>query len=135
MKSTSLDLLYNARATFTAVKNLFRKNTGFSSVKCNDELFFIETRHGVWFSPFNEKVKIKVVATSSQSCKVVIESSSRSVVNLLNFGANKRNISTLSDYINNEVYKLMLPDEVKMLTDQCENHQQIRIVQPDIKMK
>ena len=59
-----------------------------------------------------KNVKMKVVATSSQTCKVVVESSSRSVLNLLNFGANKGNISDLSDYINNEVYKLAQPGEI-----------------------
>ena len=48
------------------------------------------------------------------SCKVVIESSSRSILNLLNFGANKGNVSDLSDYINNEVYKLTQPVEIPM---------------------
>ena len=60
------------------------------------------------------KVKMKVISTSSQTCKVVVESSSRSVLNLLNFGANKANISDLSDYINNEVYKLTQPEEIKI---------------------
>ena len=60
------------------------------------------------------KVKMKVISTSSQTCKVVVESSSRSVLNLLNFGANKANISDLSDYINNEVYKLTQPGEIKI---------------------
>lgn len=51
---------------------------------------------------------------SSNTCKVVIESSSRSIMNLLNFGANKGNVSDLSDYINNEVYKLTQPGEIPM---------------------
>lgn len=135
MQSKSIDISYNARTTYSAVKDLFRKNIGLSSVKYNDELFIIEARHGMWISPFSENVKMKVIATSSQSCKVVVESSSRSVLNLLNFGANKENISTLSDYINNEVYKLMQPGNINMLADQCEDCSQIRIVQPDIKMK
>jgi len=45
---------------------------------------------------------------------VVVESSSRSILNLLNFGANKGNVSDLSDYINNEVYKLTQPGEIPM---------------------
>lgn len=67
----------------------------------------------MWLSPFSENVKMKVVATSSQTCKVIIESSSRSFLNLLNFGANKGNISDLSDYINNQVYRLTQPGEIK----------------------
>jgi hypothetical protein len=77
---------------------------------------------------------MKVVATSNQTCKVVVESSSRSILNILNFGANKGNISDLSDYINNEVYKLCEPGEIPM-TKQDSNHSTIRIVPPEIKFK
>lgn len=73
-------------------------------------------------------------ATSSQTCKVVIESSSRSILNLLNFGANKGNISDLSDYINNEVYKLCQPEEFPMVK-QVNEHSTIRIVKPEIKIR
>jgi len=114
MQATTLEFPHNARTTYTAVKGLFEKNTKFSSVKCNDELFIVEARHGLWISPFSENVKMKVVATSSNTCKVVIESSSRSILNLLNFGANKGNVTDLSDYINNEVYKLTQPGEIPM---------------------
>ena len=112
MENTTLAFSHNSRTTYTAVKNLFSKQTGFSSVKYNDDLFIIEARHGAWISPFSEKIKIKVVATSSTSCNVVVESSSRSILNLLNFGANKGNVSDLSNYINNEVYKLTQPGEI-----------------------
>jgi hypothetical protein len=110
------------------------KHTKFSSVKFNDDLFIVEARHGAWISPFTENVKMKVVATSNQTCKVVVESSSRSILNILNFGANKGNISDLSDYINNEVYKLCEPGEIPM-TKQDSNHSTIRIVPPEIKFK
>lgn len=112
MQASTLEFPHNARMTYTAIKRLFDKRTKFSSVKFHDDLFIVEARHGMWISPFTENVKMKVVATSSQTCKVVVESSSRSVLNLLNFGANKGNISDLSDYINNEVYKLAQPGEI-----------------------
>ena len=83
-------------------------------MKCYDELFIVDARRGMWLSPFSENVKMKVMATSSNTCKLVVESSSRSILNLLNFGANKGNVSDLSDYINNEVYKLTQPDEIPM---------------------
>lgn len=126
MQKTTLDFPHNSRITYTAVKNLFNKQTGFSSVKCNDELFVIEARHGVWLSPFSEQIKIKVAATSGETCRVVIESSSRSILNLLNFGANKGNVATLRDYISNEVYKLT-PSEGS-------DHSTIRIVEPEIRI-
>ena len=114
MQTITLEFPHNARTTYIAIMRLFEKRTKFSSVKCNDDLFIVEARHGMWLSPFTENVKMKVVATSSQTCKVVVESSSRSVLNLLNFGANKGNVSDLSDYISNEVYKLCQPGEIPM---------------------
>ncbi len=117
MQTTTLEFPHNSRITYTAIKRLFDKSTKFGSVKCNDELFIVEARRGMWISPFSENVKMKVVATSSQTCKVVVESSSRSILNLLNFGANKGNVSDLSDYINNEVYKLTQPGEIPMRQD------------------
>lgn len=114
MQTTTLEFPHNARTTYTAIKRLFEKRTKFCGVKCNDDLFIVEARHGMWLSPFTEKVKMKVVATSSQTCKVVVESSSRSILNLLNFGANKGNVSDLGDCINNEVHKLCLPGEIPM---------------------
>lgn len=110
------------------------KRTQFSGVSFNDDLFIVEARHGAWLSPFSEKVKMKVVATSSRTCKVVIESSSRSILNLLNFVANKGNISNLSDYINNEVYKLCQPEE-NLVGRRDDAHSTIRIMKPEIKLK
>lgn len=135
MQTSTLVFPHNARRTYTAVRHLFEmKRTQFSGVSFNDDLFIVEARHGAWLSPFSEKVKMKVVATSSQTCKVVIESSSRSILNLLNFGANKGNISDLSDYINNEVYKLCQPGEIPMVK-QVDEHSTIRIVKPEIKIR
>ena len=135
MQTTTLEFPHNARRTYTAVRHLFEmKRTQFSGVSYNDDLFIVEGRHGAWLSPFSEKVKMKVVATSSETCKVVIESSSRSILNLLNFGANKGNVSDLSDYINNEVYKLCQTEVVSMGGQQG-NHSTIRIVKPEIKFK
>ena len=134
MEKTTLEFPHNPRTTYTAIKRLFDRHTKFSNIKCNDDLFIVEARHGMWISPFTENVKMKVIATSSQTCKVVVESSSRSVLNLLNFGANKGNVSDLSDYINNEVYKLCQPGEIRM-ANQDNDHSTIRIIKPDIRFK
>ena len=115
MQTTTLTFPHNARTTYTAIRHLFQtKRTQFSGVKFDEDLFVIEARHGAWLSPFSEKVRMKVVATSSTSCKVVVESSSRSILNLLNFGANKGNLNELSDYINNEVNKFCSDEEIKL---------------------
>ena len=110
------------------------KRTKFSCVKYNDDLFVVEARHGRLLSPFSENTKMRVIATGSRTCKVVVESSSRSILNLLNFGANKGNVSDLSDYINNEVYKLCQPGEIPM-ANQINDRSTIRIVPPNIKFK
>lgn len=115
MQTTTLVFPHNARTTYTAIRHLFQtKRTQFNGVKFDDDLFIVEARHGAWLSPFSEKVRMEVVATGSNSCKVVVESSSRSILNLLNFGANKENLSNLSNYINNEVNKLCSDEEIKL---------------------
>lgn len=135
MQTAEIKFDYNTRVVYTAVRHLFEmKRTKFSSVKYNDDLFVVEARHGRLLSPFSENVKMKVIATGSRTCKVVVESSSRSILNLLNFGANKGNVSDLSDYINNEVYKLCQPGEIPM-ANQVNDHSTIRIVPPNIKFK
>ena len=83
-------------------------------MKFDDDLFVVEARHGAWLSPFSEKVRTKVVATDSNSCKVVVGSSSRSILNLLNLGANKKNVQSLENFICNEVYKLCSDEEIKL---------------------
>lgn len=134
MQSSTLEFPHSARTVYTAIKRLFSKQTGFSSVDCNDDLFVVEARRGAWISPFSENVKMKVVAMGTQFSKVVVESSSRSILNLLNFGANKDNVSNLSDYINNEVYKLCQPGEIPMASQDVD-HSTIRFKSPEIKFK
>jgi hypothetical protein len=62
----------------------------------------------------SESVKVKVVAIGTEQSQVTIESSSRSVINLLNLGANKKNVTNLSDFIQNEVWKLVSDVEIKL---------------------
>lgn len=133
MQSTSLSFPHSARTTYTAVKNLFQKQDKFSSVEYDDILFVVEARHGAWISPFSENIKVKVVATGCDACKVVVESSSRSVLNLLNFGANSENVSDLGDYISNEVYRLRNVDDLVRKDDN--DHSTIRFKTPDIRFK
>lgn len=133
MQTSTLSFPHSARATSAAVKNLFRKQERFSSVEYDDNLFVVEARHGAWISPFSENIKVKVVATGCDACKVVVESSSRSVLNLLNFGANSENVSDLGDYISNEVYRLQNVDDLVRKDDN--DHSTIRFKTPDIKFK
>ena len=58
---------------------------------------------------------MKVVATGTTSSKVVIESSSRSILNLVfRFGSNARNVEDFGNDIRNQVYKMMNDGEIKM---------------------
>ncbi len=72
---------------------------------------------------------MRVVATGTQSCQVIIESSSRSVLNLFNLGANSRNVTQLGEYIRNEVYRLCNDEEIRLKTPE------IHIRDNDIKFK
>lgn len=130
MKTVVLEFPYNARTTYVATKRFFGKQTEFSSITYNNEQFVIQARRGMWLSPFSEKVTVKVVADSPHTSKVKIESASRSVLNLLNIGANSKNVSYISDCINNEAYKLLQDNEIAMRSPES-----IRIVQPDIKYR
>lgn len=117
MQTSVLDFPRNARRVYTAVKHVFQTRTKFSNIECDDVRFTVEARRGWFISPMSENVKIRVVATGTESSRVTIESSSRSVLNLLNWGANKQNVTTLSDFIQNEVWKLMGDGEIPMRRD------------------
>ena len=129
MQRERIDFELNARRVYTAVKRVFYGRTRFSSVECDDEHFIIEGRRGWLLSPLSERVKMRVVATSTKSCQVIIESSSRSPLNLFNIGANSRNVTQLGEYIRNEVYRLCSDEEIRLKSPE------IRIRDNDIKFK
>lgn len=107
MQTTTLDFPFYARRVYFAVKRVFETRTHFSNVKADDEHYTFEARRGWLVSPMSERIHIKVVATGSDRCRVTIDSSSRSILNLLNFGANKKNITNLSDFVQNEVWRVL----------------------------
>lgn len=111
MQRETIDFELNARRVYTAVKHVFQSRTCFSAVECDDEHFTVEGRRGWCISPLSERVKMRVVATGTNSCQVVIESSSRSPLNLFNIGANSRNVTQLGDFIRNEVHRISNTDE------------------------
>ena len=117
MQRTTIDFPRNARRVYTAVKHVFETRTRFSNIQCDDIHFIVEARRGWFISPFSESVKVKVVATGTEQSQVTIESSSRSVLNLLNLGANKKNVTNLSDFIQNEVWKLVGDADIKLISD------------------
>lgn len=111
LQSERIDFELNTRRVYTAVKRVFYGKTRFSSVVCDDEHFIVEGRRGWLISPLSERVKMRVVATGTNSCQVIIESSSRSPLNLFNLGANSRNVTQLGEFIRNEVYRVSNNDE------------------------
>jgi len=130
MQTELVDFELNARRVYTAVKRVFYGRTRFSAVECDDEHFTIEGRRGWLISPFTERVKMRVVATGTKSCQVIIESSSRSALNLFNLGANSRNVTQLGEFIRNEVYRISNTDEDIHLKPN-----DIRLKDNDIKIK
>ncbi len=116
MQTSTLDFPRNARRVYTAVKHVFETRTRFSNIQCDDTHFVIVARRGWVISPMSESVKVKVIATGTEQSQVVIESSSRSVLNLLNLGTNKKNVTNLSDFIQNEVWKLVSNAEIRLNT-------------------
>lgn len=111
MQREKVEFELNARRVYSAVKRIFYCRTRFSSVECDDEHFIVEGRRGWLISPLSERIKMRVVATGTDSCQVIIESSSRSLLNLFNLSANSRNVTQLGEFIRNEVYRVSNTDE------------------------
>lgn len=107
MQTETIEFQQNVRRVYTAIKHLLYSKSRFKSIVCDDDRFRIVARRGGLLSPWSEGIQIKVVALAADASHVTIKSSSRSVLNLLNRGANKRNVIDLSDFIRNEVYKLV----------------------------
>ena len=129
MQRERVDFEQNARRVYTAVRRVFYGRTRFSAVECDDEHFTVEGRRGWLISPLSERVKMRVVATGTQSCQVIIESSSRSPLNLFNLGANSRNVTQLGEYIRNEVYRLCSNEEIRL------NPAEIKLKPNEIKLE
>ena len=129
MQKEAVEFELNARRVYTAVKRMFCGRTRFSAVECDDEHFIVEGRRGWLFSPLSEQVKVRVVATGTSSCQVIVESSSRSPLNLFNVGANSRNVTQLSEFIRNEVYRLCSDEDIHLKPPE------IHLRENDIKFK
>ena len=114
MSSTTLQFTQPARRVYTSVKRAVEKCGQFRRVVPNDDTFVITARHGMSLLALGEKITIHVVATGTQSSKVVIESANQIFINILSLGANKKNVQSLEDYISNEVYRLCSDEEIKL---------------------
>ena len=114
MRTSTLNFIQPARRVYTATKKAIERCGQFKQIECNDRTFTITARHGMSLLSFGENITIHVVATSTQESEVRIESASRIFLNIINSGANKKNVQSLEDYISNEVYKLCNDEEIKL---------------------
>ena len=114
MYKSALNFIQSARRVYTATKKAVKQCGQFKRIECNDQTFTITARHGMSLFSLGENITIQVVATSTQDSEVRIESASRIFLNILNGGANKKNVQSLEDYIRNEVYKLCSDEEIKL---------------------
>ena len=114
MRTSTLNFNQNARRVYTATKKAIQQCGQFKRIECNNLTFTITARHGMSLLSLGENVTIHVVATSTQETEVRIESASRIFLNIINGGANKKNVQSLEDYIRNEVYKLCSDEEIKL---------------------
>ena len=115
MHKSTLNFSQNSPRVYTATKKAIERCDQFKHIECNDKTFTITARHGMSLLSFGENITIHVVATSTQGAEVRIKSASRIFLNILNGGANKKNIQSLEDYIRNEVYKLCSDEEINCL--------------------
>lgn len=115
MKSSTLILTQPARRVYTATKKAIERSGQFKRIECYDQTFTITARHGMSLLSFGENITIHIVATSTQESEVRIESASRIFLNIINGGANKKNVQSLEDYIRNEVFKLCWDEEIKLM--------------------
>ena len=114
MRKTTLNFSQNARRVYIVTKKAIERCGQFKRIECNDQTFTITARHGMSLLSFGENITIHVVATSTRESEVRIESASRIFLNIINGGANKKNVQSLEDYIKNEVFKLCSDEEIKL---------------------
>lgn len=114
MKSNTIEFEQNARWVYTAVKHTFQTCGEFHRVQCDDVNFVITAKHGASLLALGERIKVRVVATSTASSKVVVESGNQLPINLLNIGQNKRNVTNLTEFIANRVYRLCSDEEIRL---------------------
>ena len=116
MRYTTFIFSQPARRVYTATKKAIERCSQFKRIECNDQTLTIMARHGMSLLSLGENITIHVVATSTQESEVRIESASRIFLNIINGGANKKNVQSLEDYIRNEAYKLCSDEEIKLNT-------------------
>ena len=103
-----------ARRVFTAVKHVLQTTDEFKRVEYDERNFVLTASHGWSLIPTGQDIRIRVVAKGTQTTDVIIESKNKIFINIFGLPQSKRNVQTLSDYIQNRVYKLCSDEEIKL---------------------
>ena len=112
--TTTLSFQQPARRVYTAVKHVLQTTSGFKRVECDEDNFVLTASHGWSLIPTGQNIRIRVVARGTQATDVIIESKNKIFINIFGLPQSKRNVQTLSDYIQNRVYKLCSDEEIKL---------------------
>ena len=103
-----------ARRVFTAVKHVLQTTDEFKRVEYDEDNFVLTASHGWNLIPTGQNIKIRVVAKGTQTTDVIIESKNKIFINIFGLPQSKRNVQTLSDFIQNRVYKLCSDEEIRL---------------------
>ena len=112
--TNSLTFNQPARRVFTAVKHVLQTTDEFNRVEYDEDNFVLTASHGWSLIPTGQNIKIRVVAKGTQTTDVIIESKNKIFINIFGLPQSKRNVQTLSDFIQNRVYKLCSDEEIKL---------------------
>ena len=99
-----------ARRVFAAVKHVLQTTEEFKRVGYDEDNFVLTASHGWSLIPTGQNIRIRVVAKGTQTTDVIIEI----FINIFGLPQSKRNVQTLSDFIQNRVYKLCSDEEIKL---------------------
>lgn len=113
MKTSIIEFPFPTRRVFTACKNAIKACGIFRSIKIEESVSRITASKG--FPIFGEDIIVNVKATASDKCQVILKSSDKLLFNIFKFGNNIRNVSDLSQFISNEVYKCCSQDSIRFI--------------------
>lgn len=112
--TTTLIFQQPARRVFTAVKHVLQTTSEFKRVECDEGHFVLTASHGWSLIPTGQNIRVRVVAKDTQTTDVIIESKNKIFINIFGLPQSKRNVQTLSDYVQNRMYKLCSDEEIKL---------------------
>ena len=93
---------------------MLQTTSEFKRVECDEDTFVLTASHGWSLIPTGQNIRVRVVAKGTQTTDVIIESKNKIFINIFGLPQSKRNVQTLSDYIQNRVYKLCSDEEIKL---------------------